>query len=382
MYQISDKQIDFILDDIRRRGIEMEDLQLNLLDHVCCIIEQNLSHDGDFEDFYKQTIPKFCKSELWEIEEETINLLIFKHYYTMKKIMIFSGLFGAFATLLGASFKVMHWPGANILMLLGIASMSLVFLPFMFTLKIKEKQNTKDKLILATGSIAATMVGITSLFKIMHWPYASILLSVTLSIVLLVFLPLYFISGIKNPETKVNTIVTSVLILAGTALSMVLPKASPSLTLSKATVNYMRNENQTLNTMKMLVKPDSLNQANMESYHAFMQSADKLKDAIINGIAGVDFQTYLKNDEQITPTVLTPVQFNAFPEKANFIEAVVDFESKLNSKIYTYEQMNEPVSGRAAEIDAALQAQPHVKDLTCFITNLQTQATLAMLGAK
>jgi len=87
----------------------------------------------------------------------------------------------------------------------------------------------------------------------------------------------------------------------------------------------------------------------------------------------------LKNDEQITPTILTPVIFNGFPEKENFIKAVVDFESKLNCKIYTYEQMNEPVSGRAAEIDAALKAQPHVKDLTCFITNLQTQATLAVL---
>lgn len=379
MYQINDKQIDFILDDIRRRGIEMEDLQLNLLDHVCCIIEQNLSHDGDFEDFYKKTIPKFCKSELWEIEEETINLLIFKHYYTMKKIMIYSGAFGAFATLVGASFKVMHWPGASILMLLGIAFMSLIFLPIMFTLKIKEKQNMKDKLILATGSIAATLVGVTSLFKIMHWPGASILLSVTLSIVLLIFLPLYFISGIKNPETKVNTIVTSVLILAGTGLSMVLPKSAPSLTLSKATVNYMRNENLTLNNMKALVKPDSLNGDKIASYEAFMQSADKLKDAIINGIAGVDFQSYLKNDEQITPTILTPVQFNGFPEKANFIKAVVDFESKLNCKIYAYEQLNEPVSGRAAELDAALQAQPHVKDLTCFITNLQTQATLAVL---
>jgi len=39
MYRISDTQIDFILNDIRARGVEMESLQQNLLDHICYIIK-------------------------------------------------------------------------------------------------------------------------------------------------------------------------------------------------------------------------------------------------------------------------------------------------------------------------------------------------------
>jgi hypothetical protein len=42
MYCINDKQIDYILSDIRARGVEMEDLQYNLLDHICCLISQIL----------------------------------------------------------------------------------------------------------------------------------------------------------------------------------------------------------------------------------------------------------------------------------------------------------------------------------------------------
>ena len=42
MYALSDQQIDFILNDIKIRGVETEDLQLNLLDHICCIIECEL----------------------------------------------------------------------------------------------------------------------------------------------------------------------------------------------------------------------------------------------------------------------------------------------------------------------------------------------------
>jgi len=382
MYTINDKQIDFILNDIRRRGVEMEDLQYNLLDHICCIVEQNLNPDGDFEDFYKQTIPKFFKHELWEIEEETINLLIFKNYYTMKKIMIMSGTVGAIATLIGASFKVMHWPGANMLILLGLAVLSFVFLPIMFTLKIKEKQNKKDKLILALGSLVTILVGITSLFKIMHWPYSSILLSITLSLVLFLFLPLYFISGIKNPETKLNTIVTSVLIIAGTGLSMVLPKGQPSLVLSKATVNYMRNENSALTELNSLVKPDSLNATSFKAYIEFMTSAEKLKDAIIKGISGVDFKTYLQNDEKISPTVLNDTQLNGFTEKTEFVNAAVNFESLTKQIIYNYEDKEFQAPNRNAEIERGLMLQPHVKDLISYITNLQTKATLAILKPK
>ena len=79
MYCLNEKQIDFILDDIRRNGVELEDLQSNLLDHICCIIEQELEENGDFEQFYFSTIKKFYKNELREIEEETISLLNFKN---------------------------------------------------------------------------------------------------------------------------------------------------------------------------------------------------------------------------------------------------------------------------------------------------------------
>ena len=136
MYCINDRQIDYILSDIRARGVEMEDLQYNLLDHICCLIEQNLEENGDFEGFYKKTIPKFYKHELWEIEEETITLLTFKNYYTMKKIMLLSGTISAALLSVGILFKFMHWPGASIMLVLGIGLASLLFLPLLFTLKI------------------------------------------------------------------------------------------------------------------------------------------------------------------------------------------------------------------------------------------------------
>ena len=52
MYTISDQQIDFILADLRHRGIRTKDLEFNLLDHICILIEQGLDEEGDFNIFY------------------------------------------------------------------------------------------------------------------------------------------------------------------------------------------------------------------------------------------------------------------------------------------------------------------------------------------
>ena len=80
MYQLSEKQIDFILDDIKKRGIQIESLQQNLLDHVCCILENEMNAEDDFEKLYSNTIQKFYRKELFEIEQETNDLLTFKTF--------------------------------------------------------------------------------------------------------------------------------------------------------------------------------------------------------------------------------------------------------------------------------------------------------------
>jgi hypothetical protein len=87
MYRVTEAQIEYILSDIKQRGVEMEDLQNNLLDHVCCMLEQNCKSEKDFETEYQKTIKQFFKTELWEIEEETILLLKYKHYYKMKRFL-------------------------------------------------------------------------------------------------------------------------------------------------------------------------------------------------------------------------------------------------------------------------------------------------------
>jgi hypothetical protein len=168
MYCLSGKQIEFILNEIKRNKIEMEDLQLNLLDHICCIIEQDLREGDDFESFCKKTIRQFYKNELREIEEETIQLLIFKNYYTMKKVMLISGTLSVAAFITGSICKILHLQLAAPLLFLAIINFSLVFLPLLFIVKIREIKANRDKLIIAFGTIVGILYCLSMLSLVMH----------------------------------------------------------------------------------------------------------------------------------------------------------------------------------------------------------------------
>jgi hypothetical protein len=291
VYKLSDKQIDFILNDIKTRGIEMASLQLSILDHVCCIIEEHLEENGDFENFYKKTIASFYKDALWEIEEETINLLIYKNYYTMKKTMIISGIFSAVTLSAGIIFKFMYWPGAAALIVLGILAASLIFLPLMFTIKAKEKQTIKDKFIISIGAVVSILTSLSILFKIMHWPYANMMGLCSILIMIFIFLPIYFITGVKNPETKINTITSSVLIILGCGLLLTLIRSPRSsyVTSVRITHDYLLSQ-QILKTEKQLFinNFDSLIKSNLinQTADSIFLNLENLKSFILETETG------------------------------------------------------------------------------------------------
>jgi hypothetical protein len=100
MYCLSDQEVDFIMKDIIDRGIFTEDLQHNLLDHICIMIEQNLDQNGDFEEFYFSIIKTFYRHDLYEIEEETRILSTYKNHVAFNRkqffFLLFSILIGPF----------------------------------------------------------------------------------------------------------------------------------------------------------------------------------------------------------------------------------------------------------------------------------------------
>ncbi|MFY7990202.1 MAG: hypothetical protein ACOVO3_05685 [Fluviicola sp.] len=218
MYKVTDEQVDFIADEIRKRGITLDDLLWNLVDHVCCIIEQEMSEADDFHRFLQALWPRFFKDNLREIQEEAELLITFKHFYAMKRTLSIAGITSAIFTLTGSILKIAHLPGAGIAIVLGVAIFALLFLPLMIILKFRDETTKSDRLVFALGFLLGIAASLGFLFKIMHWPFANVLMLTGIVGFTFAYVPLYLITRIRRPELRFNTMVNAVLMFSAGGL--------------------------------------------------------------------------------------------------------------------------------------------------------------------
>ncbi|MEJ6582481.1 MAG: hypothetical protein QNL61_08570 [Crocinitomicaceae bacterium] len=214
MRNVSVEEVEFILSDIEARGVVLEDLRDNLLDHMCCIIEDEMNETEDFKVFYESVLPRFFKESLLEIQVETDNLIKFKNFYSMKKIMKISGIATVFFTIMGAVLKTMHLPGAGMAIVLGGFTFSLIFLPLLIAIKFKDEESKVDKAVFSFGFLIAIILSAGLIFKIMHWPFANVMMLSSTVVFTFVYVPVYFFTRVRRAELRFNTIVNSVMMMA------------------------------------------------------------------------------------------------------------------------------------------------------------------------
>lgn len=214
MRNISESQIEYILTDLEQKGITLEELRNNLLDHICCLLENEMPEEGDFKEQYAEILQRFCQKEIVEIQIETEQLLTFKNFYAMKNTLKITGILSASLTLIGAILKILHLPGAGISLVLGGLMFSLLFLPLLIILKFRDETNRTDKWVLSIGFTIGMFAILGIIFKIMHWPYANILMGWSTVTFVFGYVPVYFISRVRRPELRFNATVNAVLMMA------------------------------------------------------------------------------------------------------------------------------------------------------------------------
>ncbi|TSJ41896.1 hypothetical protein [Fluviicola chungangensis] len=304
MVKVSDEQVDFILREIEARGVTIEDLQWNLLDHMCCIIENEMSETDNFDQFFQRLLPRFFNDNLREIQEETELLLTFKHFYAMKKTVNISGLLAAVFTLLGSVFKVMHWPGAGVSFVLGIAIFSLIFLPLMIALKFRDEGSKTDKLVLSFGFLVGIVASLGFLFKMMHWPGANILMLSGLVSFTFVYVPLYFFTRVRRPELRFNATVNSVLMMGCGGLLFAMYNLGYSTRVEESSRQAYRLLNEEVQKMDQ----SKVISVNREDVKALQRQVMKLNEEIIS----------LKSMIIRSSAKLTKQEYDAMPEDEAF----------------------------------------------------------------
>jgi hypothetical protein len=270
MLSLTEEQITFIENDIKVRGITSPDLSIDLLDHICCLIEKDLDEYRNFDTVYQQTLLLFGEKGLKEIQDETNRLLTFKHYYFMNSTMKISGYVSSMLILIGSFFKFQHWPGANVMIVVGVFFLATLFLPILFILKFKSTDENNRSIVLSIiGFISSLLICVGILFRILHWPGARMMIVIGCVLLILGYLPIYILSIYKNTTNKINASATIILIIAGVGLIV----TESGTGMSKATSdsfwrgviesNEMMNYNKALNhktveTMLLKDKTDSI----------------------------------------------------------------------------------------------------------------------------
>jgi hypothetical protein len=214
---IIDDNLDRIRSDMTGRGLSYEPLMEDLLDHVCCMIEEDMNAGSDFEASYGRAMDIVGERSLQEIQHHTL-LNLDKKFQRMKKYTYYIGFGGALLSLVGALFKKLHLPGASILLVLAILSIVGVFLPMYFIMNHREQAEKKNPAyaIIGYSTIAVLLVGV--LFKIMHWPGANVMIQAGFAVLMIGFIPLYVVNAFQKAGKEKTRLPYAVMLLLGISL--------------------------------------------------------------------------------------------------------------------------------------------------------------------
>ncbi len=135
---LSDKQIDYISTNLKLYGLKNQDLKEDILDHICSYIEQ--ADNTNFDQAYQQAIQQFGGYlHINQIQRETNAQLYLKSSKNRKRLLSFLELITAMLIATGSLFKIMHWPYAGMLIFIGFVCLILMTLPLYFYSKHKDQ---------------------------------------------------------------------------------------------------------------------------------------------------------------------------------------------------------------------------------------------------
>jgi hypothetical protein len=203
MNYLSDENIDFIANEISNSKIISTELKEDLTDHFCCLIEDEMKRGSDFNEAYDKAYRYISPDGFDEIQQETVFLLTKKKIKAMKKTIYLSSFITVFGFSAGTLFKIMHWPFAGIIILLSSMVLILALLPSLFIHQYKKEVSKvfTNKLSYVLGYSGLAMLLASMLFKIFHWPMSNILLIVSVLILNFGFFPLLFLKMYKKSTT-------------------------------------------------------------------------------------------------------------------------------------------------------------------------------------
>ncbi|MEM5565828.1 hypothetical protein WNY78_11965 [Psychroserpens sp. AS72] len=129
--KLTDQHIQFIENNLKLYGVKSNDLREDLLDHICTYMETNESQD--FDSLYQEALQKFGGYISFQNLQLETNLQKFSaQAIRLKRILHLVSTIAILLILTGLLFKMMHWPSATIQLFSGCIIFILIVIPTFF----------------------------------------------------------------------------------------------------------------------------------------------------------------------------------------------------------------------------------------------------------
>ncbi len=162
----------------------------------------------------------------------------------MKQKIYITGLITTMIVFLGGIFKVNHWPGAGVMLIIGMLMLIFLFLPLALINHYKAEGSRQNLLLYIVTWLTCFVVFGSMLFKIQHWPFAGKLLMIALPFPYVVFLPVFLAVTAKNRTFNIHNTVFVLFLLSGISVFSVLLSLNVSKERIDDSLNLSRNYNR------------------------------------------------------------------------------------------------------------------------------------------
>jgi len=173
-------------------------LSIDILDHICCMIEERLQLGFDYTKAEKEVFSQMGVLQIQAIEQETT--LITQNKITMKKRTKIIGLVALVLMALGFSLKMLHIQGAAVTWALGVVVAVFGFAILMVVDQFSYEKTARGRMKSIVGflGVALFIAGIGT--KVLHLPGAFASATVGAGL-LLVY---YILSNLTDPSETVT----------------------------------------------------------------------------------------------------------------------------------------------------------------------------------
>lgn len=193
MAELTDSQYERILLKLNSAEIINKAIIPELADHLGCIIENDWAGQN-FEKALNDALQIVCPDGAAEIDQQ-ITFYTKPQTPTIMKKSFYAALFAAlFLISNGLMFKFFHWEGAGQILCTGFFILGFMAMPLMaaqMLINFRTLTST-DKAQQLSAIAASLLVSLGVIFKGMHWPGANITLLVGMAWLNLVFIPVFF----------------------------------------------------------------------------------------------------------------------------------------------------------------------------------------------